>query len=68
MTATDALRAIADMALAHSEQGTRRFYSMSAQIRRERSNYSGGGRSTSYSLIKGVERRRNQIGGGGARR
>src|SRR5258708_2376860 len=32
-------RAIADMALAHSEQSTQRFYSMSAQIRRERSNY-----------------------------
>ena len=109
MTATDALRAIADMALAHSEQSTQRFYSMSAQIRRERSNYyttlertqkgtldvtpwqewflscllraiegsqdtayrdildlvergalrkdPGGGRSTSYSLIMGVERK-----------
>ena len=32
-------RAIADMALAHSEQSTQRFYSMSAQIRRERSDY-----------------------------
>ena len=32
-------RAIADMALTHSEQSTQRFYSMSAQIRRERSNY-----------------------------
>jgi len=32
-------RAIADMALAHSEQSTQRFYSMSAQIRRERSKY-----------------------------
>jgi Fic family protein len=32
-------RAIADMALAHCEQSTQRFYSMSAQIRRERSNY-----------------------------
>ena len=32
-------RAIADMALARSEQSTQRFYSMSAQIRRERSNY-----------------------------
>src|SRR5580658_9481346 len=102
-------RAIADMALAQSEQSTQRFYSMSAQIRRERSNYyttlertqkgtldvtlwqewflscllraiegsqdtayrdildlvergalrkdPGGGRSTSYSLIMGVERK-----------
>jgi Fic family protein len=32
-------RAIADMALARSEQSTQRFYSMSAQIRRARSNY-----------------------------
>jgi Fic family protein len=32
-------RAIADMALARSEQSTQRFYSMSAQIRRERSDY-----------------------------
>jgi Fic family protein len=30
-------RAIADMALAHSQQSTQRFYSMSAQIRLERS-------------------------------
>jgi Fic family protein len=32
-------RAIADMALARSEQSTQRFYSMSAQVRRERNNY-----------------------------
>src|SRR5665213_1699738 len=32
-------RAIADMALARSEQSPRRFYSMSAQIRLERSDY-----------------------------
>lgn len=32
-------RAIADMALARSERNTQRFYSVSAQIRRERSDY-----------------------------
>lgn len=32
-------RAIGDMALARSERSTQRFYSMSAQIRRERSDY-----------------------------
>ena len=32
-------RAIADMALARSERSTQRFYSMSGQIRRERSDY-----------------------------
>ena len=32
-------RAIADMALARSERNAQRFYSMSAQIRRERSDY-----------------------------
>jgi Fic family protein len=32
-------RAIADLALARSEQGSQRFYSMSAQIRRERADY-----------------------------
>jgi Fic family protein len=32
-------RAIADLALARSEKSTQRFYSMSAQIRRERSDY-----------------------------
>jgi Fic family protein len=32
-------RAIADMALARSEHSTQRFYSMSAQIRRERKDY-----------------------------
>ena len=32
-------RAIADMALARSERSSQRFYSMSAQIRRERSDY-----------------------------
>jgi Fic family protein len=32
-------RAIADMALARSEQSDQRFYSMSAQIRRERADY-----------------------------
>lgn len=32
-------RAIADMALARSEQSSRRFYSMSAQIRQERGDY-----------------------------
>jgi Fic family protein len=32
-------RAIADMALARSEESTQRFYSMSAQIHRERSDY-----------------------------
>jgi len=32
-------RAIADMALARSERSTQRFYSMSAQIRRERKDY-----------------------------
>jgi len=34
-------RAIADMALARSEKSPRRFYSMSAQIRQERSDYYG---------------------------
>src|SRR5450755_255947 len=34
-------RAIADMALARSEQSSQRFYSMSAQIRLERSDYYG---------------------------
>jgi len=34
-------RAIADMALARSEESPRRFYSMSAQIRQERSDYYG---------------------------
>ncbi len=32
-------RAVADMALARSEQSAQRFYSMSAQIRRERNDY-----------------------------
>jgi Fic family protein len=32
-------RAIADMALARSEQSSQRFYSMSAQIRQERADY-----------------------------
>jgi Fic family protein len=32
-------RAIADMALARSEEGSQRFYSMSAQIRQERDDY-----------------------------
>ena len=32
-------RAIADMALARSEQSSQRFYSMSAQIRSERNDY-----------------------------
>jgi Fic family protein len=32
-------RAIADMALARSEQSTQRFYSVSAQLRRERNDY-----------------------------
>ena len=32
-------RAIADMALARSEKSSRRFYSMSAQIRQERDDY-----------------------------
>ena len=32
-------RAIADMALARSERSPQRFYSMSAQIRRERNDY-----------------------------
>jgi Fic family protein len=32
-------RAIGDMALARSEGSTQRFYSMSAQMRRERSDY-----------------------------
>jgi Fic family protein len=35
-------RAIADMALARSENSSQRFYSMSAQIRRERPAYYGG--------------------------
>ncbi len=40
MTATgESHAAIADMALARSEGSTQRFYSMSAQIRRERSDY-----------------------------
>jgi Fic family protein len=34
-------RAVADMALARSEQSAQRFYSMSAQIRRERDDYYG---------------------------
>lgn len=33
-------RAIADMSLAHAEQSPQRFYSMSAQILSERSDYS----------------------------
>jgi Fic family protein len=32
-------RAIADLALARSERSSQRFYSMSAQIRRERNDY-----------------------------
>jgi len=39
MMATGALRAISDMALARSEGSPQRFYSMSAQIRRERNDY-----------------------------
>jgi len=35
-------RAIADMCLARSEKSSQRFYSMSAQIRRERAAYYGG--------------------------
>jgi Fic family protein len=41
-------RAIADMALARSEGSTQRFYSMSAQIRRERSDY--------YSMLERTQK------------
>jgi len=41
-------RAIADMALARSERGPQRFYSMSAQIRRERSDY--------YSMLENTQK------------
>lgn len=39
MTATGASRAIADMALARSDKSSQRFYSMSTQIRQERTAY-----------------------------
>ena len=41
-------RAIADMALARSEDSARRFYSMSAQIRRERDGY--------YKILESTQR------------
>lgn len=41
-------RAIADMALARSERSSQRFYSMSAQIRRERAGY--------YSVLERTQR------------
>jgi len=41
-------RAIADMALARSEHSAERFYSMSAQIRRERDEY--------YNLLEHTQR------------
>lgn len=41
-------RAIADMALARSEESTQRFYSMSAQIRLERKNY--------YDVLEATQR------------
>lgn len=41
-------RAIADMALARSEQNPQRFYSMSAQIRRERGDY--------YTMLERTQR------------
>jgi len=41
-------RAIADMALARSEDSTQRFYSMSAQIQRERSEY--------YSMLERTQK------------
>jgi Fic family protein len=41
-------RAIADMALARSERNPQRFYSMSAQIRRERSDY--------YSILERTQK------------
>jgi Fic family protein len=41
-------RAIGDMALARSEQSTQRFYSMSSQIRRERSDY--------YSILERTQK------------
>jgi len=42
-------RAIGDMALARSEQSTQRFYSMSAQIRRERDDY--------YTILERTQKR-----------
>lgn len=41
-------RAIADLCLARSEDSTQRFYSMSAQIRRERNEY--------YAMLEGTQR------------
>ncbi len=41
-------RAIADLALARSEQSPQRFYSMSAQIRKERNAY--------YNILEGTQR------------
>ncbi|MFT3974899.1 MAG: Fic family protein [Amaricoccus sp.] len=41
-------RAIADMALARSEGSSQRFYSMSAQIRRERAEY--------YAMLEGTQK------------
>ena len=49
-------RAIADMTLARSEQSAQRFYSMSAQIRRERDAYYGGLEATQKGTLDITER------------
>jgi Fic family protein len=46
-------RAIADMALARSENGPQRFYSMSAQIRQERNAY--------YDILEGTQKATMEI-------
>ncbi len=49
-------RAIADMTLARSENSSQRFYSMSAQIRRERIAYYGGLEETQKGTMDVTER------------
>jgi Fic family protein len=49
-------RAISDMALARSENSSQRFYSMSAQIRRERAAYYGGLEQTQKGTMDVTER------------
>ena len=49
-------RAIADMTLARSEQSPQRFYSMSAQMRRERDAYYGGLEQTQKGTLDITER------------
>lgn len=49
-------RAIADMTLARSEQSSQRFYSMSAQIRQERSAYYQGLEATQKGALDITER------------